>query len=485
MFHDTLLLPYQKEWLDDGSKLRLWEKSRRVGASFTLALEAVLNGMSESGTNTYYLSYNKDMTRQFIKDATFWAKRINIVTSKIFEEPVVVDEKEYTVFRINLASGKEIVALPSVEYSLRSKQGNVILDEAAFVDDFEGIKKAALALLIWGGSFSILSTHNGEDNPFNIFIKKIERGEEKHWSLHRTTFDDAIKAGLYKKICETQKRAWSEKSEKEFVAQVYEVYKDNADEELRCIPNRAGTRYFPRILLDGRIDECIAVARKSFDDNFLNERKSKKEKEVLKFFKAEVLDSIRLIEAAAFFGFDFGRSGDLSVIWILEKCGSDMMSRLIVEMRNWPFDEQYQLLSLILENIKSLAGGKCDARGNGQMLSEKMALDYPGIVEQVMISNEWYARIMPKLKSSFEEKSVTVPSDEFVLSDFSVVQTIKGIPKIAERTNEGSARLKRHGDSAVALALALDAALDSGETAAPIVAGCYSGEMGGDFWREY
>ena len=102
-----------------------------------------------------------------------------------------------------------------------------------------------------------------------------------------------------------------------------------------------------------------------------------------------------------------------------------------------------------------------------------------------MISNEWYARIMPKLKSSFEEKSVTVPSDEFVLSDFSVVQTIKGIPKIAERTNEGSARLKRHGDSAVALALALDAALDSGETAIPIVAGCYSGEMGGDFWREY
>ena len=58
-----VLLPYQIKWLNDKSSLRLWEKSRRIGASFTLSLEAVLNGMTTDGKNTYYLSCNKDMTR--------------------------------------------------------------------------------------------------------------------------------------------------------------------------------------------------------------------------------------------------------------------------------------------------------------------------------------------------------------------------------------------------------------------------------------
>lgn len=465
-----VLLPYQIKWLNDKSSLRLWEKSRRIGASFTLSLEAVLNGMTADGKNTYYLSYNKDMTRQFIKDSAYWCSRLQ-VTAELYEEVIVTEErKDITVFRIKLASGKEIAALPSVEYALRSKQGDVILDEAAFVEDFEGIKKAALALLIWGGSFSILSTHNGDDNPFNLFIKKIKRGEEKDWSLHHTTFDKAVKEGLYKKICESQKIEWSEENEKSFVERVYSIYKDNADEELRCIPVRSGTRYFPRLLLDTCLDETIPIARKAFDDNFLNERKHKKEREVLKFFKNEIWDTIGMIEGAAFFGFDFGRSGDLSVIWLLEKCGEELLTRIIIELRNWPFDEQYQLLALILDNLKSLKGGKCDARGNGQMLAERLELDYPGIVEQVMISNAWYARMMPLLKSSLEEKNFTVPSDEYILSDFSVVQLIKGIPKIAERTNEGVRKTQRHGDAAVASALCLDAALEEGEGAAPYIA---------------
>lgn len=192
-----------------------------------------------------------------------------------------------------------------------------------------------------------------------------------------------------------------------------------------------------------------------------------------------------MIDCPTFFGFDFGRSGDLSVIWLIEKCGEDLMTRLVVELRNCPFDEQYQLLTLILQNVKNLRGGKCDARGNGQMLAEKMELDYPGIAEQVMISNAWYARIMPILKSSFEEKNVTVPSDNFILSDFSVVQVIKGIPKIADRTNEGSGRAKRHGDAVIALALCLDAVLEEGENATPFIAESSLSEIRWDFWNRF
>lgn len=463
-----LLLSYQKKWLNDKSDLRLWEKSRRIGASYTLALEAVLDGAAEDGRNTYYLSYNKDMTRQFIKDCAYWAGVLQL-GAEILEETIIADEKDITVFRLRLASTKEITALPSVEYAIRSKQGNVILDEAAFVEDFEGIKKAALALLIWGGRFSILSTHFGEDNPFNLFIKKIKRGEEKDWSLHRTTFDEAVQQGLYKKICQKQKIEWTVQKETEFVNRIYDIYKDNADEELRCIPVRAGTRYFPRLLLDACLDEWVAVARVRFDDTFVRESKAKKEKTIYKFFKSEIRETLDLIETASYIGFDFGRSGDLSVLWLCEKCGEDIMTRLIVELRNCPFDEQYLLLNLIIQNLKKFAGGKCDARGNGQMIAEKMETEYPGLMQQVMISNAWYARIMPLLKSSLEEKNITVPPDEYILGDFAVVQVIKGVPKIADRTNEGKKNTGRHGDAAVACALCLDAVLEDGESAAPYI----------------
>ena len=467
---NELLLPYQKEWLNDKSDLRLWEKSRRIGASYTLALEAVLDGASGSGgRNTYYLSYNKDMTRQFIKDCAYWAGVLQIA-AEILEETIIADEKDITVFRLRLASGKEIAALPSVEYALRSKQGNVILDEAAFVEDFEGIKKAALALLIWGGKFSVLSTHNGDDNPFNLFIKKIKRGEEKDWKLHRTTFDEAVEQGLYKKICQAQKIAWTAQKEAEFGKRIYDIYKDNADEELRCIPRRAGTRYFPRLLLEGVVDESIAVARKSFGDDFVRENKAKKERTVYKFFKAEILDWLQLIENPCYIGFDFGRSGDLSVLWIVEKFGEDLLTRLILELRNCPFDEQFQLLQLIIQNLKNFAGGKCDARGNGQMIAEKMEIEYPGLMQQVMISNSWYARMMPIVKSCLEEKHITVPADDYVFGDFAVVQVIKGVPKIAERTSEGQKHTDRHGDTAVACALCVDAALEDAIECAPYVA---------------
>lgn len=218
------------------------------------------------------------MTRQFIKDAAYWCRRLEVSAKQLEETIITNDKKDITVFRIVFASGAEITALPSVEYSIRSKQGNVILDEAAFVEDFEGVKKAALALLIWGGRFSILSTHNGEDNPFNLFIKKIKSGAEKDWNLHFTTFDQAIAQGLYRKICEVQKRAWTREGEQSFVHTIYDIYKDNADEELRCIPRKAGTRYFSRLLLEGCTGDGCVIVRERFPDTFVHERKGKKKR---------------------------------------------------------------------------------------------------------------------------------------------------------------------------------------------------------------
>lgn len=86
--------------------------------------------------------------------------------------------------------------MPSEPRSLRSKQGRVVIDEAAFVDNLPELLKAAMALRMWGGSVRIMSTHNGEDSDFNEMIKETRAGK-RPYTLHRVTFDDALEQGLY------------------------------------------------------------------------------------------------------------------------------------------------------------------------------------------------------------------------------------------------------------------------------------------------
>lgn len=249
--------------------VKVWEKSRRIGASYVEALYSVLLAAlskKEGGMSCYYLSYAKEMTQQFVNDAAFWAKLLNIACGDL-EELVIKDEdKDITVYKIRFDSGFEIWGLPSVARSLRSKQGHVIIDEAAFCDDLPELLKAALALQMWGGSVALLSTHNGEDNPFNDIIKEIHEGK-KDYSLHRTTISEALQDGLYKRICDVQNQEWSAEKEAEWLTALVKNYGDGADEELYCNPTTTGTKYFPRALIDS-VKEYVPVFRFSESDGF-------------------------------------------------------------------------------------------------------------------------------------------------------------------------------------------------------------------------
>ncbi|AEM20704.1 portal protein, putative [Brachyspira intermedia PWS/A] len=203
-----ILLPYQEKWIINQDKVKVWEKSRRIGASYVEALNCVLKASlskKENGMSCYYISYAKDMTQQFIKDAAFWAKLLNIACED-FGETVIKDEnKDITIYKIRFESGFEIWGLPSVPRSIRSKQGHIVIDEAAFCDDLKELLKAALAMLMWGGSVSILSTHNGEDNQFNLLVKDIESGRKDYY-LQTTDIDEALRDGLYKKYVKYLKK---------------------------------------------------------------------------------------------------------------------------------------------------------------------------------------------------------------------------------------------------------------------------------------
>ncbi len=198
-FRDTrraagVLLPYQARWVADTATVKVIEKSRRVGISWAEASDDTLYAAKDSGDDVWYIGYNQDMAQEFINDCGHWAKHYNLAADTM-EQIVVADEdKDILAYRIRFASGHRIVALSSRPTNLRGKQGRVVIDEAAFHDDLPGLLKAAMALTMWGGEVRIISTHNGETNPFNELITDIRAGK-KPFALHRVTLDDALGEG--------------------------------------------------------------------------------------------------------------------------------------------------------------------------------------------------------------------------------------------------------------------------------------------------
>jgi hypothetical protein len=231
----------------DQSRVKIAEKSRRIGISWADAAESALTASrspSDGGSDCLYLGYNKEMSETYINDVADWAKQFQVAASEVQQSIITDEDKDILVFRVRFASGHKVAALSSKPNNLRSRKGRIVLDELAFHDHPEELLKAAMATLVWGGRVAIISTHNSTQNKFYEICDDIKTGK-LNYSLHRTTIDDAIREGLYKRICQVQGIQWLPALEGEWRSQLFADYGVTADEELLCIPgNWSGTRAF-------------------------------------------------------------------------------------------------------------------------------------------------------------------------------------------------------------------------------------------------
>lgn len=476
-----VLLTFQQAWVSCGADVSIWEKSRRIGASWCTASKAVLNSAAKTGSDSLYIGYSEDMTREFIDDCAMWASQFNeIVTGSgevLFDDTDENgDTRQIKAFRIDFASGFKILALSSRPRSIRGKQGLVIIDEAAFHDDLPGLMKAALAMLVWGGRVLILSSHNGEDNPFNLLIKDVRAGKYPY-AVFRTTFMDAIQAGLYRRVCLRKGIAWTKTGEQEYVDGIYEMYGDNASEELDVIPSAGSGVYLPRTIIERAQDATIPTLRFKAAPEFVlaDDRLEVTSKWFLDHVKP-VIDALPP-DKRTVLGQDFGRSGDLSSLWPLQETTKDRWRLCFnLEMRNIPFDCQRRLLFLVMDYLPLLHHAKFDARGNGQAHAEAALQKYgQHKVECVMLSQPWYSEFFPKLKAAYEDKSLTICAGEDVIADHRRVVLNKGLPKIDDGHDKGSDGGQRHGDTAVAAVLAWAATLIEGQPAEGVTVGQSTG----------
>jgi phage FluMu gp28-like protein len=451
-----LLLPYQREWIADQAQVKVCEKSRRVGLTWCEAADRALSAASQSGMDTWYIGYNKDMALEFVETAAWWAREFDRVARGIEEIAVGDERRDILAYRVRFASGRKIVALSSRPSNLRGKQGCAVIDEAAFHEDLQGLLKAALAFTMWGGSVRIISTHNGADSAFNELVNDIRAGR-RPYALHRITLEEAVAQGLYKKIARRLHREWSPENEAAWMRELEDFYGDNADEELHCIPRASAGAFLSSMLVEARMEADVPVIRWEMPAEFGERSEEVRRAETAAFLEDHLQPILTALDPAlpTCFGEDFGRLGDLTVIWPLQVM-RDLKRRtpFVVELRNIPFRQQEQILFYIADRLPRFIGGAMDARGNGQYLAETARQRYGARIAQVMLSVAWYREQMPRFKAAFEDGTLAIPRDADILLDHRAIVIQHGIAQVGEKRMPGSDHKARHGDSAIAAALA-------------------------------
>jgi phage FluMu gp28-like protein len=425
---NNYFLPYQLRWLNDNSKIKIWEKSRRIGATYVQSYEDVRDCINKKIPAVWFSSADESAAKEYIDYCEQWVKLFH-ASAKQIGEVVIDSDKDIKALVIEFANGTKIHALSSNPKGFRSKGGKVVLDEFAFHNNAEELWKAARPCVTWGYPLRILSTHNGQNCLYYKFIDQVNKGQ-LNWSLHKTPIQVAVSEGLVDKIYRRQ-------TTKEEQEQWLKTEQDNCFDEYTwlqeycCIAVDEACAFLPYDL----ITTC------ELDD---------------------IIKPLSEIKNDIYVGMDIGRKKDLTVIWILEKFENILYTRNVIELEKMPFHKQAEILSEILSSRKFR---RCciDSTGIGMQLAEDAQIKFGKFrVEPVMFTNRIKEELAYTVRTNFENRTVFIPKSHNIREDLHSIRrittTANNIRFDADHSENG------HADRFWALSLALHSASNgSGE----------------------
>jgi len=480
---DGVLMKHQREVAVIDAAIIAVPKGRRTGITFGTMLNKTLVAAarkSAGGDNVYYIGDTKEKGLEAIGYCAKFARviaqaqgqGISGVEEFLFEDQDDTGRtKHITAYRIRFASGFQVCALSSRPANIRGLQGHVVIDEAAFHPDVQGVLDAATALLIWGGQITVISSHNGKSNPFAQFCRDIESGRYgADARVVTVTFDDAVANGLYERVCfmkGTQptvegKQAWYSK-----IRNGYGVRKAAMREELDAIPRDGSGVCLPGVWIEqAMVLPPERVLRLALDDDFAAKPPAEREAWVADWIERYLAPELARLDPQErhVFSHDYARHRDFSS-WGAIAMGEGMRRRLrlAIDMHKVPYAQQRQIAWYAIERLPRRCGGAVDATGSGEAMAEETADRFGhNHVHQVKLNRAWYGTWMPKLVQGFADGMIEIPADPNIAQDLRAIEEVDGIAMVVKvrRRDVKDPELFRHGDSAVMLCLGWFATLN-------------------------
>ncbi|MCP4250006.1 MAG: hypothetical protein GY778_23440, partial [bacterium] len=318
---------------------------------------------------------------------------------------------------VTLPGGVRIVGLPANPQTARGFTGDVLLDEFAMHAFDRDIWAAMFPTILRGdGELDVASTPKGRKNVF------YQLGDNAQFSRSTVTLPQAIEQGLDVDLEEIRRSMGDEELfRQEFLCE----FVDEATAYLTC--------------------EQIAACE---DPALVGE---------------VPVGKLALMDEDLYAGVDVGRKRDLTVIWVLGRCGDGLVTRAIYELSKAPFRKQYALLADVVR-LRRLRRCCIDAGGLGMQLAESAVEDFGAHrVEGLTFTVGLKEALAGGLRIAVEDQRIRIPVDERIRNDWHSVErcvTTGGHARFEASRAGGS-----HGDRFWAAALAVHAAGAGGSTA--------------------
>lgn len=430
MNSESFFLPYQKKWILDKSRIKLMEKSRQIGISWTCAYSLVReHSLADARYDSWVSSRDELQARLFIEDCKKFADILNIasVSSKMGD---VFDESESSAKILAFKNGTKINSLSSNPDAQAGKRGTRVLDEFALHPDPRALFAIASPGITWGGRMEIISTHRGRENFFNTLIEEARHnGNPKNISLHRVTLQDALDQGFLKKL-------------KAKLGSQSEIWDMDEGDYFNYVKNScADYESFMQEYMCEPFDDASSFLRYQTLFNCA-------------YKEDEKWQAIQ--NGSLYLGIDVGRCKDLSVFWLVEKLGDTLYTREISTFQNTPFAVQEAALFSFMQNPK-LRKVAIDCTGIGRQFAERATMRFgESRVEALNFTKSTKEELAYPLRTRFEDSKIRIPLTDEILSDLRGVRRVAslqgGIRFTAQSTSDG------HSDRFWALALANRAA---------------------------
>lgn len=433
---DAIFLAYQERWIKDPARLKVMEKSRQIGLSWSTAYPVVeRTAAAAAGYDQWVSSRDEIQARLFLQDCKMWAELFNLA-AKDLGEVVIDSRKNLTALVLRFASGRQIYSMSSNPDAQAGKRGGRVLDEFALHKDPRAMWSVAYPGLTWGGQLEVISTHRGSRNFFNtdLVLESREKGNPKHISLHRVTLADALDQGFLYKLQQALPGDAEQQDMDE--AEYFDFIKSGAaDEEsflqeYMCEPGDDDAAFL----------EYDLIAAAEYPPH-----------ETWEIELADLADNQR---RDLYAGLDIGRKKDLTVLWIIERLGDVFYTRKIIALKNMSKPRQEKILWPWLAHLQRVC---IDYTGLGIGWGDDAEARFGRYrVELVTFSGQVKERLAYPVRGMMEDGRLRLPYDSVVRADLRAVTkrtTAAGnIRFTAERTEAG------HADHFWALALALLAA---------------------------
>ncbi len=427
---EPVLLAYQADWVLDTSRLKIAEKSRQIGWTWSEGYRITRDKSQQDARLDHWISSRDEIqARLFLEDCKAFADLLNIAAKDL--GLMVIDDK-CSAYVLSFANGLRAHSMSSNPDAQAGKRGGRTLDEFALHPDPRKLYGIAYPGITWGGSLSIFSTHRGTANFFNELITEVKhKNNPKGFSLHSVSLEAALADGflykLQKKLPASDLRQQMDEADYFSFIRAGCADQETFAQEFCCVPSDDNSAFLTYELITG----C--------------------QYQPGEHWMTDLSDA----KGRLFVGVDVGRIHDLTVIWVLEQLGDVFYTRRKIELKNQTFESQENILFPILA-LPQVQRCCIDQTGIGRQLTERAqgrAGKYK--VEGVTFSGTVKEELAFPLRAAFEDRSLRIPDEDNLRSDLRAIKketTASGnIRFAADRGANG------HADRFWALALALHA----------------------------